>query len=117
MNNVPQNVSQAVRRLNPHLYGVVGGLDRTKPESTVAQTLVGRKQEQQSISSGVAIRVSFIRCGRKRLDTDNLSGCMKPLRDAIAESFGRDDGDAGIEWEYGQHVSAGKPGVIVKIEL
>jgi hypothetical protein len=36
------------------------------------------------------------------LDSDNLSGSMKAIRDAVAEWLGVDDRDARIEWKCAQ---------------
>lgn len=53
---------------------------------------------------------------RRLLDDDNATAACKPLRDAIAESLGIDDGDSRIRWEYSQSETKGEQGVIVKIE-
>lgn len=50
------------------------------------------------------------------MDSDNLAGGLKYLRDAIAESLGLDDADRFIVWEYHQVETRGAEGVAVKIE-
>lgn len=46
--------------------------------------------------------VRLVRCGPRKLDSDNLQGAFKAIRDGIAKAFGVDDGDEQIEWLYGQ---------------
>lgn len=47
--------------------------------------------------------VTITRAGPKLLDTDNLAGAAKALRDAVATWLGVDDGPAApVRWEYGQ---------------
>lgn len=46
--------------------------------------------------------VRLVRCGPRKLDSDNLQGAFKAIRDGIAKAFGVDDGDERIEWLYGQ---------------
>ena len=61
------------------------------------------------------VRVTFTHVGR-RMDSDNLAGAFKALRDELAETvFGVDDGDDGVEWRYEQR-PGGTPGVVVRIE-
>jgi hypothetical protein len=60
------------------------------------------------------LRVTFIRIGKRRLDTDNLAAAFKGLRDALAGLLGIDDGDDRIAWEYDQ--ATGEPGVRLTIE-
>jgi len=43
MNEIPKNVSESVRRRNPHLYGpVVGGVEACQPKQTAIPTLQNR---------------------------------------------------------------------------
>ena len=47
--------------------------------------------------------VAITRSGPVALDTDNLAGSAKALRDAVAEWLGVDDGPTSpVRWEYGQ---------------
>lgn len=62
-------------------------------------------------------RVVIISLRHKAVDGDNLAAGAKWLRDAIAKQIGCDDAEgAGIEWEYGQIITRGEQGVIVRIE-
>ena len=65
----------------------------------------------------MVVRVSLIVCSRRELDDDNLRGSLKPLRDAIADTLGIDDGDKRIRFEYGWHETKGEEGVMVKVEF
>lgn len=48
-------------------------------------------------------RVTIVRGGPRALDTDNLAGSAKSVRDAVAAWLGVDDGpEAPVAWEYGQ---------------
>lgn len=54
-------------------------------------------------------RVAFVRIAPRLLDSDNLSGALKAIRDEIAACLGVSDGPhTGIAWEY--HQTKGQPG-------
>lgn len=78
--------------------------------------LDGAIKEQRQRKGRVAVRVTLILCRHRELDSDSAIYSLKPLRDAVAASFGLDDADARIAWHYGQQVGPGEQGVIVKIE-
>lgn len=48
------------------------------------------------------VRVLLTRIGPRRLDSDNLAGACKAIRDGVADWLGIDDGDPRVTWEYGQ---------------
>lgn len=123
------HVSDAVRRLNPELFGV-GRLPAAQPQQGPARSLVRKAQGAQEgphrvapgrrarSANGPRIRVAltaFRRAGRE-LDHDNLVGGLKWLRDSIAEWFGIDDSERHIDWSYSQHPTRGAEGVGVMIE-
>lgn len=112
--DVPQQVSESVRRLNPHLYGV-GKVEACEPKPIVPEALVCRHKKQKRSSGGVEIRISFIAMLPRLLDDDNLAGSLKPLRDEIARDLGIDDGDQSLHFEYGQ-IKSDSTGVIVKFD-
>ena len=64
----------------------------------------------------MALCVTLIGCRNRILDSDNFQSGCKGIRDAIARTFGLDDADDCIRWEYGQVRTDGIQGVIVKIE-
>lgn len=49
-----------------------------------------------------AIRVRLVRLGGKMLDTDNLAGGFKAIRDQIAKWLKVDDGSDRFRWDYNQ---------------
>lgn len=112
MNLNPNELSETLKRLNPHLF--VGAVDRTKPEPHLAQPLVGVREKRKEGTTRVV--VSLIRFGRRILDDDNNQGAFKPLRDAVSKSLGIDDADPRVRWEYGQCETRGEIGTIVKIQ-
>lgn len=114
MNELPQNVSESVRRRNPHLYPVAG-LPAAQPQ----HARIRKTPRQDSAQAGGPRRVvvSVVCFRRQKLDHDNLIGGVKYLQDAIAASLGIDDGDESrIAFEYSQHITTGKPGTLVRIE-
>jgi hypothetical protein len=46
--------------------------------------------------------VTLTRIGPRKLDSDNVQGALKAIRDEVAAQLGLDDGDERIEWRYGQ---------------
>lgn len=46
--------------------------------------------------------VTLTRIGPRELDTDNLAGGFKALRDGIADRLGVDDADPRVTWRYRQ---------------
>lgn len=49
--------------------------------------------------------VSLHRIGKGALDTDNLGGAFKAVRDQIAKELGTDDApNSPIQWEYSQSI-------------
>lgn len=60
------------------------------------------------------VRVTLTRFGPRRLDSDNLAGCLKGTRDQIAAELKIDDGSPLIEWDYRQET--GPYGVTVLVE-
>lgn len=115
MNELPQNVSESVRRLNPHLYRTaVAGLRPAVPQH--ARHATAPRADGAQAQGPRRVVVSIVSFRRIRLDDDNLVGGCKALRDAIAKSLGLDDGDKRIWWEYSQHIGDGQRGTLVKIE-
>lgn len=57
----------------------------------------------QRIRVAPPVVVHLTRVGVRRLDTDNLAGSAKGVRDQIAKLIGVDDGDERkVRWEYSQ---------------
>lgn len=48
------------------------------------------------------VTVTMTRMGAGTLDTDNLAGACKAVRDGVADWLGVDDGNPGITWDCAQ---------------
>lgn len=114
-----ERIEKQIRDEDRDLRGVEAG----EPKSAVAQALVGGGSKREAGAGSLAagrgrevIRVTLIAVIRRRLDDDNLAGACKPLRDAIAMTLGIDDGSERLTWEYGQTLTRGSEGVVVRIE-
>lgn len=60
--------------------------------------------------------VRLVRIGPKALDSDNLAGAFKAVRDQIAAEIGIDDGAAQIRFEYAQEaIGTRRYGVRVEV--
>jgi hypothetical protein len=53
--------------------------------------------------------ITITRIGPRTLDSDNLAGAAKHVRDGVADWLGIDDGDKRLTWLYDQR--SGGPGV------
>jgi hypothetical protein len=61
--------------------------------------------------------VSMCRYGKRKLDSDNLHGSLKHVRDGIADWLGVDDGDESlVRWECYQKSPCKELGVMVVVE-
>ena len=109
------HASETFKRLNPHLFGAVGGLGATKRECHTPQALDGCSPPCQASPQSLVVCIVGFR--RRILDDDNFCAGCKPLRDAIAFSLGRDDGDPSLTWEYAQVRTEGRQGVAVAISV
>lgn len=115
--HLPDNVSEAIKRLNPQIYGgPMGGMAPPKREPSQVATLEQKPQARQSRQRGVVVVVTIIACRHRILDEDNAIAGAKPLRDAIARTLGFDDADPRIRWQYGQQRTDGEQGTIVLVE-
>jgi hypothetical protein len=111
------NASESTKRRNPELFnGDLGSVATSRSERNKVSALDGRGKARRQRTGRVVILVSLIALRRRILDEDSAMFALKPLRDAIAASLGIDDADARIAWQYGQQITKGKQGVIVRIE-
>lgn len=95
----------------------VGRMVAASPEQPSVQTLVCQEQKPSRSKSRVEIRVVLIAFRRKLLDQhDSLAFSFKPLVDEIAATFGIDDADPRLNWEFHQIKTTGCCGVLVRIE-
>lgn len=63
------------------------------------------------------IVVTLTRIGPRTLDSDNLAGAFKGLRDQLAKLIGVDDGDPRVEWRYQQQRSGARQRYAVQITV
>lgn len=68
----------------------------------------------QGLKIAPPIRVDITRVGVRFLDSDNLAGACKGVRDGIADALRIDDGDERIQWTYAQ--AKGQARVEARIE-
>ncbi|MCQ4165123.1 hypothetical protein [Tahibacter harae] len=62
------------------------------------------------------LQVTLVRVGPRALDSDNLQGALKHVRDGIADAVGIDDRDSRYHWRYEQ--ARGRPlAVRITIEI
>lgn len=61
--------------------------------------------------------VTLTRIAPRELDTDNLTGALKAVRDGVADRLGIDDADRRVWWMYAQRSDAPKTyGVEIHIQ-
>ena len=94
---------------------------RVAGQREAALLLVRAGLRGSSLRAGVrsrdqALRIRLTRIAPRGLDSDNLAGALKAVRDGVADALGMDDGDARLTWLYAQR--RGRPGeyaVLVEI--
>lgn len=60
--------------------------------------------------------IRFTRYSFQTLDTDNLAGAFKAIRDALASEIGIDDGSPLVDWQYAQ-VQINKRDIYFTVEI
>jgi len=76
---------------------------RVKAERGNALLMCRTKLRQPALWP-VVIRLT--RIGPRKLDSDNVQGSLKAVRDGVADWLGLDDGDERITWLYAQERGA-----------
>jgi hypothetical protein len=64
---------------------------------------------------GPLLLVMLTRRAPRELDSDNLQGALKGVRDQIAAALGVDDRTSLVRWSYAQE--KGEPAVLVSVEV
>ena len=64
--------------------------------------------------NGARIVITLTRIAPRKLDSDNLCGALKAVRDGIADALGINDGSERVEWKYSQE--PGRHAVRIEIE-
>ena len=91
---------------------------RVRKQRQAARLLVraAGNMADTSVLSGPITR-TLTRIAPRTLESDNLAGSLKAVRDGVADALGVDDGCSRIEWRYDQR--KGKPheyAVLVEIQ-
>lgn len=120
MNHQPPT-ERELKRLFPHitqscLRRTLGAVEDTKRKPSPKPALGGQPSQSKSRPPSLDLRITIVSCRHRLLDDDNLVAGAKPLRDAIARTFGLDDADKRIRFEYGQVLTQGEEGTVVKLE-
>jgi len=90
-------------------------MNRVKRQRTAARLATMQAMRGQTADTMPGkITVYLCRVGKRKLDSDNLAGSFKAIRDGIADALKIDDGDERIEWHYRQE--RGEYGVRVSVE-
>lgn len=89
---------------------------REAVDALLAPTPALLKGVGQMLSVGGKAVITLTRCGGRSLDSDNLAGGFKAVRDRLAEKLDLDDGDPRLTWEYDQ-VTGGPAGTHVQIRV
>lgn len=121
LDELKRALGPACQQLNADVL-TLGANRSRKPKQDAGQALEQTRQGQGEredclVHRGKRVRVTLVAFRSRQLDSDNLIGGLKPLRDAIACYLGIDDADKFIDWEYGQVSTQGETGVTVKIEV
>lgn len=119
---MPQTVKQLVFEIPIKVISEANARDhwRVKNARKKAQqeeTMVAMHNALRGRTIDLPCTVKLTRVGAKTLDTDNLSGSFKGVRDCIAFKMSVDDGDVDkIQFEYDQ-VAIGIREYSVKVEI
>jgi len=97
-----------------------GALDREAQTSCSGKTRSAKGNRKRKAPSNRRKRphklvVTLTAYLPRYLDSDNLVGALKPVRDEIAEWMGVDDADHRILWECEQALTRGQTGVCVVV--
>lgn len=89
---------------------------RKKEQREVARMAVAAHLANTPMSP--PLLVTLTRIGPRKLDSDNVVGGFKFVRDGVAKALGIDDGDRKrIGWNYAQRASSPKSAVRYGIEI
>lgn len=112
-NELSPKLQAQIRRDNPSAFCTVS--------SKIAESVGKRRRadkELEQCEAGVRYCITLIALRKRLTDQhDNLPSSFKGLVDKITSWLGfRQDNDPRLKWEYGQQITSGEQGVIVKIE-
>ena len=125
LDDLAKHASAATKRLNPDLFsaghtprlGAVGAAEHREPARTLEREAPARRRCKAVVDKGgrTATTITMTAHLHRDMDDDNLANALKPLRDAIADWLGVDDGDKSLRWECGQVRTFSDEGVSVRI--
>lgn len=98
-----------VSEANAHEHWRVKAKRAKGQRSLTAMVLRSQLGDPPSLPLAIEIQ----RVGRGKLDSDNLQGSGKHVRDGIADWIGVDDGNDGYAWMVTQ--ATGEPAVVIRI--
>lgn len=88
---------------------------REQAEDTILALATLGPRVKARLQRAKRVRVRFVRLGGRKLDSDNLAGAFKAVRDALCNRWLKiDDGSNHYEWEWPQQESGPKG---IRIEL
>lgn len=81
---------------------------KAQHEAVHVGVLAWVQRYQQGIVRCGPMHIHLTRIAPRKLDTDNLAGALKHVRDAVAKFLGVDDGDEErVTWSVGQEPAKG----------
>lgn len=90
---------------------------RAKSQRRIVNYVLGAKMPRRPVPGEVVMaRATLVRFGPGLVDSDNLQGAMKAIRDGVADVVGIDDGDRRWTWTYEQE-RARTWGVRIDVEI
>ena len=66
-------------------------------------------------NEALRLACTLTRVAPRQLDSDNLQGAFKGIRDQVAEECGIDDGSPRWDWRYAQ--ASGAPAIRIRLEV
>lgn len=66
-------------------------------------------------NQALRLECTLTRVAKRELDSDNLQGAFKAVRDQVAAECGIDDGSKRWDWKYSQE--AGAPAIRIRLEV
>lgn len=96
---------RTVSEMNAHTHWRIRS-KRAKHQRGMAALVM--RQQGPSPFIGEPLIVRLTRIAPRTLDSDNLSGSLKHIRDGIADWLGIDDRSPLVTWEYAQRKGAPK---------
>ena len=105
-----------VSEINHHEHWRYRQKRAEEQHKTVAVALLRMPVKPRIPTRDAPLRVKLIRLAPRKLDSDNLAGAMKHVRDAVAKMLCVDDGNEElVTWEVAQERMSG--GTAVRIEF